>query len=128
MTMKFENAEPIGDVDTVLDLLDKRWGDSTIRALYDYRREQRAYVSIEHVHDFSEMPTYHFEVDQGLRARLLKEGLVWGTKHWGYTDTERVEISDAGRVHIEEARTRAQAYDRWFCAEEWFRRVKGQRT
>ena len=27
MTMKFENAEPIGDVDTVLDLLDKRWGD-----------------------------------------------------------------------------------------------------
>lgn len=127
--MKFENAEPIGDADTVLDLLDKRWGDSTIRELYDYRRGQKAYVSIEHVHDFSDMPTYHFEVERGLRAKLLEEGLVWGTKHWGYTDTERVEISDAGRARVAEVCTRmGQVQDRWLCAEEWFRHVKGKQS
>lgn len=118
---EFENVEPIDDPLIVLDLLCRRWGDSTVREL-DRRFDDGPFVQITHCQDFGYDTVYRFKVTDRVANELLKMYLVAGKPEWGYTDMKRLRITDGGECRLWDVRKAVDAEDR-LTAEWWYRRV-----
>lgn len=121
MPRKFENEIPVDEDIVVLDLLDCRREDCTIRVLHCWRG-QPSYVQIDHTHEHSDSDVRRFLVAEGAARRLAGKELVRGTPKWGYTELRELVISDYGRRVLESAR-REFGIDSWNThAERWLRK------
>lgn len=124
----FINDEPIDDVAVVLDLLYKRWGDSTLRCLFKrYVRDslgRPSFVRVEHCHDFALGTITDFALTDSVVERLIGSRLIEGKPQWGYRDDHEFLITPNGRAAFEEALTRVdRSSDWWASAEHWYRHV-----
>ncbi len=109
---KFKNDAPIGDALTALNLLEKRWGDRTVRRLHA-RRGEAPYVEVAFYSSGYGGDEYtssdYYRVAADLVASLRQDHLVQGTPHWGYTDEREMSISDHGSRRYWELRREKEA-------------------
>lgn len=125
----FINEVPIDDEMVVLDLLYRRWNDSTDRVLHrKFRgRDRPSYVRVEHVHDFSEGTRTDFLVTEGVIDRLLARHHIEGKPRWGYRDEHELIITQAGIMAFDDTVKRVNwSYDWWASSEHWYRATSRQ--
>jgi hypothetical protein len=120
----FENAQPVDDAMTVLDLLCPMWGDDTVRRVHlprarkGFRFYHEPYLEICHVHDFGDDDVHTFRVTTRAAHELLDAKLVCGKKEWGYTDMHELKITDSGIHRLYAMRDRV-GLPLDFRADEW---------
>lgn len=137
MSRDFVNEEPITCEWTILDLMARRWGDSSSRTLYRWKGRP-PYVEVwwEGGDHGRGAPTIeHFSVDPRVVNHLLSVGYLRGTPKWGYTEMHELELTDDGEKALYQRRRELADADqhgsdfpsatRWF---EEFRRARASTT
>ena len=100
---------PITDPRLCAGLLFERWNDGTRRSISNRPGEWPA-ITLD-IHDEP-----RFYVRREVVKLLLEEGVLEGTPEWGYTDMERLRLSDQGkRIVVKEWFTDQSFFDK-FCA------------
>jgi hypothetical protein len=120
----FLNKEPVGDDLTVLDLLfSDRWN-------YRVERRLKGHYTARPI-PYVELYAYSYEyisVTQSVVSKLKMMGWVDGKKHWGYTDNNDLNISEAGVLYMYKVWTEVGVpsghyWDRRLRADDWIRKT-----
>jgi hypothetical protein len=116
----YENDIPIDDELTVLDLLNRRWGDSTDRFISLWPHAP-LHVEIGHHRDFSS-DYNRFLVTERVVQSLRDQKFVSGKPEWGYTDWHEQRINARGEARLREAYAPLEPIVWGFSAERWLER------
>lgn len=117
----YENDIEIDDELTVLDLLNKRWGDHTERHISLWPHAP-PHVIIEHWHDFSDSHFNRFLITERVVQSLRDQHFVSGKPEWGYTDWHEQRINNRGEARLREAYAPHEPVVWGFSAERWLER------
>jgi len=132
---KYANDVAITDEYEALSILQKQWGDRTVRRLLA-RRNDEPHIEVAFYGSGYTREEYssseYYRVAPELVERLRRSAFVAGTPHWGYTDERDLRITESGsreywrrrrQLEAEAARRILDLIAAWNGAADDFRRI-----